>query len=65
MGTTNIPYGSPLANKVQSAGLFAANMQRQTTLNRLTGPMPKQAEAESRLSRRQSSNTMPSCAPRI
>ena len=59
MGTTNIPYGSPLANKVQSAGLFAANMQRQTTLNRLTGPMPKQAEAESRLGRRQSSNTMP------
>jgi len=40
---TNIPYGSPLANKLQSAGLFAANMQRNTTLNRLTGKIPQQA----------------------
>ena len=47
---TNIPYGSPLANKLQSAGLFAANMQRNTTINRLTGKFPQQAESE---------NTMP------
>ena len=43
---TNIPYGSQQAVVVQSAGLFAANMQRNTTLNRLTGKMPQQADAE-------------------
>lgn len=41
---TNIPYGSPIANKLQSAGLFAANMQRNTTINRLTGKFPQQAQ---------------------
>lgn len=58
MPTTNIPYGSPLANKVQSVGLFAATMQRLTNLNRLTGTMPTQADAESKL-RVQSSTDMP------
>lgn len=58
MGATNIPYGSPQANTIQSAGLFAANMQRNTTMNRLTGKFPQQAEAESNL-RKQSSNEMP------
>ena len=37
MGDTVIPYGSPQAVQVQSAGLFAASMQRPTMLNRLTG----------------------------
>ena len=55
---TNIPYGSPLAIKLQSAGLFAANMQRNTTLNRLTGKFPTQADAEGTI-RKQSSNEMP------
>ena len=55
---TNIPYGSPLATKLQSAGLFAANMQRNTTLNRLTGKFPQQADAEGTI-RKQSSNEMP------
>lgn len=58
MGDTVIPYGSPQAVKVQSAGLFAASMQRQTTLNRLTGKLPQQADAEATL-RRQSGNQLP------
>jgi hypothetical protein len=58
MATTNLPYGSPQAITLQSAGLFAANMQRNTTLNRLTGKFPQQADAESTI-RKQSSNEMP------
>lgn len=58
MPQTNIPYGSPLANKVQSVGLFAATMQRLTNLNRMTGTMPTQADAESKL-RVQTSTDMP------
>lgn len=58
MAGTNIPYGSPLAVKLQSAGLFAANMQRNTTINRLTGKFPQQADAEKTI-RNQSSNEMP------
>ena len=58
MGATTLPYGSPQAITLQSAGLFAANMQRNTTLNRLTGKFPQQAEAESTI-RKQSSNEMP------
>lgn len=55
---TNLPYGSPQAITIQSAGLFAANMQRNTTLGRLTGKFPQQAEAESTI-RKQSSSHMP------
>lgn len=55
---TNIPYGSPLANKLQSAGLFAANMQRNTTINRLTGKFPQQPETEATI-RQQTSTSMP------
>lgn len=58
MAQTNIPYGSALANKVQSAGLFAANTQRNTTLNRLVGKLPQQAEANDTI-RNQSSNHYP------
>lgn len=58
MGQTNIPYGSPIAHKVQSVGLFTATMQRPTMLNRLTGQIPTQADAESNL-RNQSSTDMP------
>lgn len=58
MGQTVIPYGSPLAMRIQSAGLFAAHMQRNTTLNRLTGKFSTQADAESVL-KNQSSNDMP------
>lgn len=55
---TNIPYGSSQAVQIQSAGLFAANMQRLTTLGRLTGQLPQQSDAESKL-RFQSTNEMP------
>lgn len=58
MAKTSIPYGDTHAVKVQSAGLFAACMQRLTTLNRLVGKMPQQASAESRL-KNQTSNEMP------
>jgi N4-gp56 family major capsid protein len=58
MGDTHIPYGSAQAVQIQSAGLFAANMQRPTTLSRLTGKLPQQSDAESNL-RFQSSNEMP------
>lgn len=58
MGATTLPYGSPQAIKLQSAGLFAANMQRNTTMNRLTGKFPTQAEAEATI-RKQSSSEMP------
>lgn len=55
---TNLPYGSPQAIKIQSAGLFAANMQRNTTLGRLTGKFPQQADAEATI-RKQTSTEMP------
>lgn len=55
---TSIPYGSPQAVQIQSAGLFAANMQRLTTMNRLAGKLPQQSDAESKL-RFQSSNELP------
>jgi N4-gp56 family major capsid protein len=55
---TNVPYGSAQAITLQSAGLFAANMQRNTTINRLTGKFPQQSEAEANL-RQQSSSKMP------
>jgi N4-gp56 family major capsid protein len=55
---TNIPYGSPQAVQLQSAGLFAANMQRLSVINRLAGKLPTQSDAESNL-RFQSSNEMP------
>jgi N4-gp56 family major capsid protein len=58
MSTTHIAYGSPQAIRIQSAGLFAANMQRTTVLNRLTGKLPQQADAERNL-RMQSSNDLP------
>lgn len=55
---TNIPYGSEQAVRLQSAGLFAATMQRHTLINRMTGPLPKQPDAEKSL-RWQSDNSMP------
>lgn len=58
MSLTNIPYGDSRAVRLQSVGLFAATMQRQTILNRLSGQLPKQADAEKSL-RWQSDNSMP------
>jgi N4-gp56 family major capsid protein len=55
---TVIPYGSDLAVTLQSKALFAKCTQRNTTLNRLTGPLPTQADAENKL-RVQSSTDYP------
>jgi len=55
---TSLPYGSPQAVQIQSAGLFAAHLQRNSVLNRLTGKLPQQAEAEANL-RQQSSSSYP------
>ena len=49
MPSTVIPYGDKIALRAQSVGLFAASMQRLTNLNRLSGKMPNQADAESKL----------------
>ena len=46
---TNIPYGSALAKKVYGAALFAAVQIEPGFMNLLTGPAPKQAEAEAKL----------------
>lgn len=54
----NLPYGSDQAVKLISMGLFASNTQRNTTLNRLTGPMPTQSDAEHTM-RVQSSTNYP------
>lgn len=58
MSVTNIPYGSPQAVKLMSMALFAANMQRNSTIGRLTGQFPQSGDAEATI-RRQSSNEMP------
>lgn len=58
MSVLNLPYGSDQAVKLISMGLFASNTQRNTTLNKLTGPMPTQSDAENTL-RVQSSNSYP------
>lgn len=42
---TQIPIGSAQAIVPQSVGLFHSNLARETTMNRLTGPMPKEATA--------------------
>ncbi len=49
MSQTNIPAGSPLAKKVFGAALFARVIDAPTMLKNITGPAPKQSDAESRL----------------
>lgn len=58
MGQTSIPYGDASVNTVTSGALFVACMQRLTTMSRLTGKMPTQAEVSADL-RFQTSNKMP------
>ena len=38
---SNVAAGSPNAMFIQAAGLFAQSMQRNSTLGRMSGPMPK------------------------
>ena len=40
MSKTTVGAGSPNAQHVQAAGLFFQSMQRNGTLNRLTGKVP-------------------------
>lgn len=49
MSQTNIPAGSPLARKVFGAALFARTIQAPSWLTNLTGPAPKQSDAEAKL----------------
>lgn len=58
MSVLNLPYGSDQAVRYISMGLFASNTQRNTMLNRLTGPMPTQPDAENTM-RVQSSTNYP------
>jgi N4-gp56 family major capsid protein len=55
---TTVATGSPQALSLQSVGIFSANMQRLTTLNRLAGKMPKEPDEKGGV-RFQSSPKMP------
>jgi N4-gp56 family major capsid protein len=46
---TQIPIGSPLARKVFGAALFATVQQQPGFMNLLSGPAPKQSDAEAKL----------------
>ncbi|MDF0750285.1 N4-gp56 family major capsid protein [Marinobacter sp. 71-i] len=46
---TNIPVGSPLARKLFSVAAFAETQRRPSMRKNLTGPAPKQGNAESKL----------------
>lgn len=56
---TNTGYGDKGAMVQQAAGLFAAHMTRNSTLNRLTGKMPKGTAGAVATLRKQSSQHMP------
>lgn len=58
MATTNIPVGSSLARKVFGAALFASTQRQPCLMNALTGPAPKQSDAEAKL-KGQTSPDMP------
>lgn len=58
MAQTTIPVGSPLAKKHFGAALFAVTQREPTIMKNMTGPAPKQSEAESRL-KGQTSPDMP------
>lgn len=56
---TGMSYGDKNAMVVQAAGLMTAHMTRNTTLNRLTGPMPKGTAGAIATIRKQTSNHYP------
>lgn len=58
MSQTNVPAGSAMARKVFGAVLFARTINAPTLLNNLTGPAPKQSDAEAKL-KGQTSADMP------
>lgn len=59
MTKTAMAAGSPNAQFVQAAGLFAQSMQRNSTLNRMTGTMPKGEAGVAAVVRKQTQNDMP------
>lgn len=56
---TNAAYGDKTNMVQQAAGLFAMHMQRNTTLNRLSGPMPKGTAGAEATLRKQTTQHMP------
>lgn len=58
-GKTNVGAGSPNAQYVQAAGLFAQSMQRNSTLNRMVGKMPSSEGEVSNVLRKQTSTDLP------
>jgi len=56
---THMAYGDPKAMVDQAVGLFATHTQRNTTLNRLTGKMPKGTAGAEATLRKQSTQHMP------
>ncbi len=58
-GKTSMGAGSPNAQFVQAAGLFAQSMQRNSTLNRMVGKMPSGEGEVNNVLRKQTSTDMP------
>lgn len=48
MAQTDVGIGSPIARKLYSVALFQACARKNTFRNRMTGPAPKQGEAEAK-----------------
>ena len=59
MSKTNVGAGSPNAQHVQAAGLFAQSMQRKSKLNKMVGPMPKGEGSAATTLRNQTTTDMP------
>lgn len=59
MTKTSVGAGSPNAQFVQAAGLFAQSMQRNSTLARMTGKMPTGEASAAATIRKQTSADMP------
>lgn len=59
MTKTAVAAGSPNAQFVQAAGLFAQSMQRNSTLNRMVGKMPSSEGEVSQVLRKQTSTDLP------
>ncbi|HML83071.1 MAG TPA: DUF4043 family protein [Thiomonas arsenitoxydans] len=56
---TNVPASAADKQRVLAAGLFAQSMQRNSTMGRLSGPMPKGEAAAGEVVRKQTSTDLP------
>lgn len=56
---TTVPASATDKQRVLAAGLFAQSMQRNSTMGRLSGPMPKGEAAAGEVVRKQTSTDMP------